>query len=228
MFTLNDDVLYYGVGDKVAPKEPTFTNGKVFNGWYLDSEFTQAYEVGTISENTTIYCKWIDAVAMYGTYSGFNLFGSGNKNISYFSTNLTVTAEGSTSGGKTGTIEQYDEETGTFIIKTNTNTYGGFYDEESGTIAYAYGSGTTLGTDFYMLFKKKAVSGEQSANLNGSFNKLVTIKFEDGTSENYLYMNGIIYSGVTWTANSDYTPYTIGNASSFTIYSRSGDVLLTK
>lgn len=226
--TLNDDVLYYGVGDKVAPKEPTFTNGKVFNGWYLDSEFTQAYEVGTISENTTIYCKWIDAVAMYGTYSGFNLFGSGNKNISYFSTNFTVTAEGSTSGGKAGTIEQYDEETGTFIIKTNTNTYGGFYDEESGTIAYAYGSGTTLGTDFYMLFKKKAVSGEQSANLNGSFNKLVTIKFEDGTSENYLYMNGIIYSGVTWTANSDYTPYTIGNASSFTIYSRSGDVLLTK
>ena len=208
-----------GTKNAVTKKEPAFTNGKVFNGWYLDAEFTQAYEVGTISENTIIYCKWIDAVAMYGTYSGFNLFGSGNKNISYFSTNLTVTAEGSTSGGKTGTIEQYDEETGTFVITSGTKTYGGFYDEESGTIAYAYNSGTTLGTDLYMLFKKKASSGLQSANLNGAFNKLITINFEDGTTENYLYMNNTIYSGVTWTADGDYTAYTIGNASSFTIYS---------
>ena len=57
-----------------------------------------------------------------------------------------------------------------------------------------HGTIYTHSSNFF--FKKVAKSGEQSANLNGSFTKLVTINFEDGTSENFLIMNNRIYSGV--------------------------------
>lgn len=225
--TLNDAVLYYGIGDTVAPVVPTFTNGKIFNGWYLDAEFTQAYELGAIIENTTIYCNWMEAVTMYGSYVGFNVFGGGSKKITYIGTKFEVSADGTASGNKKGTIEDYNAETGTFVIASSGKTYGGLYDEASGTIAYAYSSGTSLGTDFYLLFKKKATSGEVSANLDG-FVKLITINFEDGTSENYLYINNVIYSGVTWTTDGTHTAYTIADASTYTICDRNGNVLLTK
>lgn len=226
--TLNDEVLYYGIGDKVAPVEPLFTNGKVFNGWYLDAEFTQEYELGEITQSFTIYCNWMDAVPMYGTYKGFNLYGS-NKNSLYFSFTEEITADGIASGNKKGTVQNYNAETGVFEINNNGAIYYAVYDEASSALCFAYGTNATgLGTDMNLFFKKVAKSGEQSANLNGSFTKLVTINFEDGTSENFLIMNDRIYSGVTWTTDGTHTAYTIGNASSFTIYSRTGEVLLTK
>ena len=219
---LDNASLEYGAGDTATPVEPPFTDGKVFNGWFLDAEFTTPYEVGAINEDTTIYCKWMESVAMYGSYKGFNLFGAGNKNITYFSTSLTVTADGQVSGTKTGAVSNYDSETGSFMIG---DKYYAVYDELGGAIAVAYGTNSTgIGTDLYLLFKKTAVSGAQSANLNGSFIKLITINFDDGTSENYLVMNDMVYSGVTWTG--DYTAYTAGNASSLTIYARDGQTVL--
>ena len=220
---LENTVLEYGAGDITAPVEPVFTAGKVFAGWYLDAEFTTPYEIGTIAENTTIYCNWMDSVAMYGSFTGFNLFGAGNKNSLYFNASLEVSADGQVTGKKTGSVSDYNPETGTFMIGGNYAVY----DELGGAIAVAFGSNATgIGNDLYLMFKKTAKSGEQSGNLNGSFIKLVTINFADGTSENYLVMNDRIYSGVTWTADGDYTAYTAGNASSLTIYARDGQTVL--
>lgn len=228
---LTDEILSYGAGDTVAPVEPSFTNGKVFNGWYLDAECTNPYTIGTITENTTIYCKWMDAVAMFGSYVGFNLYGSGSKTSASLNANQEFTAAGDASGKKSGTVTNYDPETGIFYIVKGSTTYYAVYDEASGTVAFAWGSSSTsLNSDLYLLFKKEANTNIlQSANLTSSgYTKLVTVSFKDGTTENYLIMNDRIYSGVTWNVSDDYTADKIGNAASYTIYDRNGNELLTK
>ena len=228
---LESQILNYGAGDTTAPVKPAFTNGKVFNGWYTDAEFTTEYTVGEITEDTTIYCNWMDAVAMYGDYVGFNLYGSGAKNTLYFNANASITADGTASGKKSGTVTGYDSETGVFSIVNGSTTYYAVYDETSGALAYAYGTNATgLGTDMYLFFNKTVISGEQSVNLGGSFNKLVRVNFQDGTSMDVLVMNNRIYGNVTWETtgyNSTYTPYTIGNATTYTIYDSEGNVLLS-
>ncbi|MBQ8323104.1 MAG: InlB B-repeat-containing protein, partial [Clostridia bacterium] len=60
---LENAVLGYGVGDTTAPVEPAYTNGQAFDGWYLDDTFETPYEAGEITENTTIYCKWLEKAA---------------------------------------------------------------------------------------------------------------------------------------------------------------------
>ena len=47
----------------LAEKIPSYTNGKIFAGWYTTAECTDGTEftAETISENTTIYCKWVES-----------------------------------------------------------------------------------------------------------------------------------------------------------------------
>ena len=73
--TLEDLYLPYGAGDVAVPVEPSFTNGKVFDGWYLDQDFQNPYTPGVINEDTIIYCKWMDSIALFGDYVGFEIYG---------------------------------------------------------------------------------------------------------------------------------------------------------
>ncbi|MDD6302303.1 MAG: InlB B-repeat-containing protein [Bacillales bacterium] len=58
-----DNVVYnFGVGDTVNLDDyiPVYTNGKVFDGWYLDATFETPAELTSINESTVVYCKWVN------------------------------------------------------------------------------------------------------------------------------------------------------------------------
>ena len=194
---LDTVVLNYGVGDTTAPVEPLFTNNLVFDGWYLDAELTQPYTVGVITASTTIYCAWKEAVAAYGTYYGFNLFGSGNKDTSSFGKTLTVEADGATSGDKSGTFQDYDATTG---FATISGKYFVYFNLELGIIATPYGSNaSSLGTDMNVFFKEKPAKVEISDTLMATgYTKLLKVTKTDGSSYVLLVMNNTIKLVTSW------------------------------
>ncbi|MCI9407534.1 MAG: hypothetical protein HFK06_04170 [Clostridia bacterium] len=242
---LENAILEYGAGDTTAPVEPAFTNGKAFNGWYLDSEFNTPYTPDAITEDTTIYCNWIDAVAMSGSYYGFNLFGAGSKDISATtasSTKLLISPEGTVTGSKSGNVSRdpdYNSETGIFYIVNGSSTYYCVYDAAVGAIGVAYGSNaTSFNEDMYLLFNKFIKSGANSATLGAGGNltggKLVTITFADDTTVNLFVTSKQIYSGVTWTATNssgevtEYTAKDAGNASTIIVRDAEGNVIISR
>ena len=242
---LENAILEYGAGDTTAPVEPAFTNGKAFNGWYLDSEFNTPYTPDAITEDTTIYCNWIDAVAMSGSYYGFNLYGAGSKDISATtasSTKLLISPEGTVTGSKSGNVSRdpdYNSETGIFYIVNGSSTYYCVYDAAVGAIGVAYGSNaTSFSEDMNLLFNKFIKSGANSATLGTGGNltggKLVTITFADDTTVNLFVTSKQIYSGVTWTATNssgevtEYTAKDAGNASTIIVRDAEGNVIISR
>ena len=218
-------VLYYGEGDTVAPQEPVFTNDLVFDGWYLDAELTQPYTVGVIKESMTIYCAWKQAVAAYGSYTGFNLFGTGTKTNTYFSYTLTVDADGTTTGNKSGMFQDYDPATG---FATISGKYFVYYNVELGILATPYGSNAnSLGTDMNVFFKEKPASIDISANITSSgYTKLLKVTKTDGTSYVLLVMNDTIKLVTSWetTDGTSCTEKNVTNASGFTTTMSDGTV----
>lgn len=242
---LENAILEYGAGDVTAPVEPAFTNGKAFNGWYLDSGFNTPYTPDAITEDTTIYCNWIDAVAMSGSYYGFNLYGAGSKDISATtasSTKLLINPEGTVTGSKSGNVSRnpdYDTETGIFYILNGSSTYYCVYDAAVGAIGVAYGSNaTSFSEDMNLLFNKFIKSGANSATLGTGGNltggKLVTITFADDTTVNLFVTSKQIYSGVTWTATNssgevtEYSAKDVGNASTVIVKDAEGNVIIAR
>ena len=51
----------FGAGDALdmSAYKPAYTNGMAFGGWFTDEECTVAFDATTITENTTVYCKWV-------------------------------------------------------------------------------------------------------------------------------------------------------------------------
>ncbi len=206
---LENRVDRYGAGDTITPVDPPFTDGQVFEAWYADAALTTPWNETSISVNTIIYCKWMDAVAMYGDYKGFNLYynstghGSGSTTTS-FSQNLTITAGGIASGNKSGTVRDYASDTGIFYIdKDATTTYYAVYNEECGAVIFAYGTNATgLGTDTNLFFKDGTVSKvAYSIDLDvdkSKFAKLITVTFTTGTNntKTLLLLNDRLYSSV--------------------------------
>mgnify|MGYP001044690067 CR=1 FL=1 len=242
---LENAILEYGAGDTTAPVEPAFTNGKAFNGWYLDSGFNTPYTPDAITEDTTIYCNWIDAVAMSGSYYGFNLYGAGSKDISATtasSTKLLISPEGTVTGSKSGNVSRdpdYNSETGIFYIVNGSSTYYCVYDAAVGAIGVAYGSNaTSFSEDMNLLFNKFIKSGANSATLGTGGNltggKLVTITFADDTTVNLFVTSKQIYSGVTWTATNssgevtEYSAKDVGNASTVIVKDAEGNVIIAR
>lgn len=53
----------YGAGDAldISQYDPSHTNEKIFGGWYKDSTFSEEFTDETITDDITVYAKWIDA-----------------------------------------------------------------------------------------------------------------------------------------------------------------------
>ncbi len=229
---LEDQVLSYGAGDTTAPVEPEITNNKFFAGWFTDEAFTTVYTVGAITENTTIYAKWNEAVAMAGSYYGAELWNAGSQN---FSKKLTITPEGIASGNSNGTVTDYNEETGVFYLVKNKDTkYYAVYDKENGIIIVAYSQNKdNFGTDLYIYFNKEinttygVCKASKYLEAEG-FTRALTIVFNDGTSKNYLMMDNKLYVDVTWEADAEYTTDKLADAKTLTIKDKDGNILLTK
>lgn len=211
--TLETVVLNYGVGDTAVLEEPEFTNGKVFEGWYLNAELTQSYTPGTVSESITVYCGWKNAIALYGSYAGTEVWGS-SKNGSTSSGgtskySLAIDAEGNVTGQKSGTITEFDAETGSFKLESNGSYYFGVYDEETGVLAYSYSSNKlTLGTDYYIYVKgaeTAVVANRHSSYWNAGLCRLSTFTVNGSEEMNVFTYDDKLYANVTFTSTSSAT-----------------------
>ena len=223
---MEDATLEYGVGDTINPVKPGFTNGKVFSGWYLDAECTEKLTATTITENMTIYCKWAEGVPTYGSYRGWNMFGTGSKSLSP-NESLSITADGTASGTKEGTVEGT-----TGVIKIG--GYYAYYEETLGIIYMAYRNNENgCGTDTYVFVKNGFSKSYESEKLNidkSDYSKVVTLEFSDGTVHTVLFAQNKVYADViVKDANGDLYTKNMSNvtsSTSVTIYASDGTTVL--
>ena len=101
-----------GVADKAITLKPgatidstqyavDATNGKIAMGYYTDSALTTEFTATSITENTTIYAKWVEAgtytISLGNTYgfaydSSDNSWKNANKGVKSSTASLTITA----------------------------------------------------------------------------------------------------------------------------------------
>ena len=201
---IDNAVLYYGAGDTTAPVAPAFTNGKLFDHWYTSDDEgvteTAVYTPGAITENTVIYCAWILPVETMGSYKGFEIWGSTS---AYANKTLEISATGVVTGTQSGTITDYDAETGKFVLVSGSSKRNGHYDVATGTIAINYGTSTAgLGDDTYVYFKDAttvAIDKANSANWNNKYTRVATATVDSVDRVVFIY-DGKVYGNVTVTA----------------------------
>ena len=192
-----------------------FTFGtKVFAGWFTangtesgnwGTEFTNGT---TVTESITVYAKWVEPHALAGSYKGAE-FDPSEKNIalttnSSLGLSITIDNFGKVTGSKKGTIENYNTETGTFVLVDGSSRYNGYADIANGIVEIDYFSGkSTNEHDIYLFF---AVNGDvtpasaESVSWTKGTVKIATIKFSNDTTKNLLVYNRVVYANVTWTA----------------------------
>ena len=215
--------IVYGSGDKTVPVEPTFTNGMVFDHWALDAEGTQTYTAGTaITADTTIYCIWKNAHALYGDYKGSEARGGYNNNSSLWSgsTTFSIDAEGNlTWSGNSCRIEDYDAETGFFkVVATDNKYYYGYHNAEADFIVISAGknNAATFDIDFYVCFRgATAAESATGCNMLSGKVKVFSITFtRDGAkvTKNFFFANDTIYYDVTLSTSDASKTVTVSNA----------------
>ena len=231
--TLETVVDYYGAGDTPVLVDPGYTNGKAFNGWFLDADCTVAYTASAITENTTVYAKWIDAHPMYGSYTGANVYGStstGNTNSGGSSNiNIVVDALGNMTGKVSGQIRDYDAATGMFkVYPDETKFYLGLFDAATGITIINYSTGKdAMINDVYILAPGKTFkcSSTEGSYWNGGKTKIGTILCDAGAI-NYFMFNDRIYTNVTWTSDDgEVEGKAAYNASNLYVYDNAGDLI---
>ena len=178
--------------------------GKVFAGWFLkDGENwgDQATSSTKLTENTTIYARWIDPAAATGTYKGFEIYTGWSKTNtkSNFDTTLTINADGKFTGKVSGTLSVDDRQ------KTNgAVSFGryGFVNVEENIVLFAFGSGKdTWAKDLYIVFKDyDGISKVEfsATNTNDKLVAWVTITYSNGTIKNHFIYNDAMYANVSW------------------------------
>ena len=208
--------LYLGEGDKIGDFLPKYgldlANRRIFKGWYLDSEFenTLPEEAAVTVDDTdiTIYAKWDELPAYYGTYYGTEAYNAGHGN--YGGKKLIIDENGNISGQVTGIVVSYDKATQKIEWKTSATatTKDAFYfDEETGVIAGIYSKGE-IGNDYYIFSTETPSDGKIVANFGvkapkypgssttGYFAQFVTINTKLGVKTLFLY-NNHIYNNVS-------------------------------
>ena len=78
-----DDIIYKAYGGIIESLTEYARTGYVFNGWYLDQEFTKPLTLPyTVTENVTFYADWIKDNRNYATDYTYFVFDSDKKEIS--------------------------------------------------------------------------------------------------------------------------------------------------
>lgn len=226
--TTADFVENYYANDKVTTlKAVDFTFGtKVFAGWFT-KDGSESGDYGTefvkdtvLTQNTTVYAKWVEPSVFAGTYTVVKLDSSGVNNVyNSDTTKIVVDAFGnSTIGGYNGfsygnTVSFTFEEgsTTSVIVKVvtsySTSTYKGVYDATSGTIVRA-DSTSGFGSTIYMMvpYDSSYANSDFTAfawSENSKYHKLVS--FADKTADNavrtiFVADSNTVAFDATWTA----------------------------
>ena len=219
------------IGDLLAEIWDTsvdYDKAKIFVGWYLDAEFVNALPeeayLDVENDGISIYAKWDDAFVQIGKYNGFNLYGTKNDATVSNDKTLTVNADGTYTGDRTGTIDvQYKSVKDGEI---NMGTYA-YFNAEAGIIWYAYrGNNTTVGTDtniFFNNFKSGTYSGSV---VDGHYVAWLTIVRQDDTTMNVFCYNDKVYANVSWTEG--ITAGKANNAKNLVVYDSTGKGIVAK
>lgn len=228
--------LYYSAGDYTNPVVPGLTNNLAFEGWYLDAEFTNPYTPGVIQEDLTIYCKWQAPHALFGEYKGYEIWGSGSISIGWSQSSIFIDGSGNVTGSKTGVVADYNPETGTFYIESESyygdlTRYFAKYDAENGVLAYAFsGNTTTLGNDAYFFFKdveKVSITTDDGCGFLGGNTKILAFTIDDKVVNVFVH-NDAIYYNVTFTSTTpDVTAKTAKDADDLIVYDAEGNVIVS-
>lgn len=216
MTTVN---IEYGVGDTVTLEDPAYTNGNAFDHWYLsdDEGVTEKaeYTVGVIEADTTVYAKWVEAVAAFGTYKGL-YFSVSTNSWDYISKNTSardfaIDKEGNVTGYYAEGSVISEIVNGKFHAVKGANYHYGFYDEANGLILMNTTSGSTetLGTNWFFAVKDAtAISGLGSqwvSNKTGKRSAAFTLTITKGSEVyelNILVDEGLVmYTNVTFLKN---------------------------
>ena len=172
-----------GVGDPFysdLPGASAVVNGLYAVGWYTTGTFDEGTEWtsgSVVTGDLTIYCKWVPAHAMAGTYSGAEVWGTTNFSGSK---TLKVDPTGKVTGTLSGVIKDYDAETGIFRLydsETSTTYRFGFFDAANKALAIRFYSGTDdLGNDTYVFVEgTNSVSNDGSIRWKNNENRLLKV-----------------------------------------------------
>lgn len=206
--------LFVNDESKAVPTVDFTFGTKVFAGWFTangtesgdwGTEFTNGT---TVTESITVYAKWVEPHALAGSYKGAE-FDPSEKIIelttkSSLGFSITIDNFGKVTGSKKGTIENYNAETGTFVLVDGSSRYNGYADIANGIVEIDYYAGrSTNEHDIYLFF---AVNGDvtpasaESVSWTKGTVKIATIKFSNDTTKNLLVYNRVVYANVTWAA----------------------------
>lgn len=180
---------------------------KVFAGWFLkhdDGSFGEEASTSTVLEgDTTYYAKWVDAPQSYGTYKGWNLYGtkSSATESSFSKEVLVVNANGTYKyGSKSGmlTEEQAAITDGAMVLD---GTYY-YFNKELGLMWRKYGGGkadgvgtdTDLGVD---ISKVSSVAYTGRSDVGSSYVAYLVITYKDETTKTAFLYNSIIVANAT-------------------------------
>lgn len=180
---------------------------KVFAGWFLkhdDGSFGEEASTSTVLEgDTTYYAKWVDAPQSYGTYKGWNLYGtkSSATESSFSKEVLVVNANGTYKyGSKSGTLtdEQAAITDGAMVLD---GTYY-YFNKELGLMWRKYGGGkadgvgtdTDLGVD---ISKVSSVAYTGRSDVGSSYVAYLVITYKDETTKTAFLYNSIIVANAT-------------------------------
>lgn len=206
------DTTYYANDEVTSLQTVDFTYGdKVFVGWFTkdgtDDDWGDAYALDTvITDDITLYAKWVVPHALAGSYKGYNVY--------YASTvsnkTLEIDAFGKVTGDRTGTVSDYDSSTGKFKL----GSYYCFYDDVTHMIVISNGSSTTsFGSDTYFFFRCESTdstvttSSNDIVSWNNNKSRLIAFTINKSTTPTYVFLNdATVTANVTWSAKKkDYT-----------------------
>lgn len=200
--TTADVVENYYVNDKVATlKAVDFKFGtKAFAGWFTN-DGSETGDYGTefvkdtvLTANTTVYAKWIEPNALMGTYVGYDIY---RDSTCQANKTLTIDMFGNATGDKSGSVTDYNAETGFFKLGSS---YA-YFDAENKMIVVSYNSSSAFGSDTYFFFQANSVSTSASNLVSWNSNKTRLITFTvDGNETNVFLNDTAVYYGVTWSA----------------------------
>lgn len=180
------------------------TNGtKVFVGWFTangtDGNWGDQVTTSTklTETTTTYYAKWIEPHAMMGHYNGYEIWGDVTA-VSRAAMTITELGE-ITAGEKTGTITDYNADTGYFILVKGSSKYYGYHDKVNGIVVISDSASTTsFGTDAYFYFKDAStITIEKTNVVTWNSKKTRIIPFVvDGANKNIYINDTKVYCGV--------------------------------
>ena len=200
--TTADVVENYYVNDKVATlKAVDFKFGtKAFAGWFTnDGSGTGDYGTEFVKDtvltaNTTVYAKWVEPNALMGTYVGYEIY---NDSTCQANKTLTIDVFGNATGEKSGSVTDYNAETGFFKLGSR---YA-YFDATNKMIVLSFNASSAFGSDTYFFFQANSVSTSASNLVSWNSNKTRLITFTvDGNETNVFLNDTAVYYGVTWSA----------------------------